>query len=103
MFLWCAYLGRHPQAEEIFSSPVTSFYADAFPKKDPNSKKLVGNCGLRVDFVCVRADRSAVRLHPGQSREATVVVERVEDWRLGRRPVHAIDDQAMKTRTGAKK
>ena len=65
------YLAHHPQASEIFRSPITAFRAEVFDEKYPNSGKM-GATPLRVDFVCIRADGSAVRLHPGKTTEAKI-------------------------------
>ena len=42
-FHWRAYLAYHPKANEIFKSPVLSFFAEAFPEVDPNASKLVNS------------------------------------------------------------
>ena len=80
---WAVYLAHHPQAREIFRAPITAFHAEVFDEKDPNRGKM-GNTPLHVDFVCTRADGSAVRLHPGQSMEAQIVEGILEDWRKGK-------------------
>ena len=85
---WAVYLAHHPQAREIFRKPITAFHAGVFDEKDPNRGKME-RAPLRVDFVCTRADRSAVRLHPGQIKEANFVEGILEDWRKGTAAIHA--------------
>ena len=85
---WAVYLAHHPQAREIFREPITAFHAEVFDEKDPNRGKMEST-PLRVDFVCTRADRSAVRLHPDQIKEAKFVEGILEDWRKGKAAIHA--------------
>ena len=84
-FNWQAYLAKHPAAEQIFESPITGFFAEAFPFKEPNAGTLRnwGLTDLRVDFVCTHADHSAVRLHPSKASEAKVQIGRLVRWRQG--------------------
>ena len=98
-FHWRAYLGGHDHADDIFGSQgITDFFAEAFPEKDPNKKKLanLGLITLRVDFVAVRQDSAAVRLHPSERKEAAIVARSLEGWRLGHSPVHVLDEDAVK-------
>jgi hypothetical protein len=94
-FYWKAYLANHKYADVILNSPVTDFFAEAFPEREPNGSKLVGQCQLRVDFVCTRVDGTSVRLHPNKAREAIPVENDLQEWRMGRRPVHALDRHAV--------
>ena len=68
-FHWQAYLAMHPSARAIFRSDVIGFPCEVSPVTEPNAAKLPG-LTLRVDFVCLRADGSAVRLHPSRGAEA---------------------------------
>ena len=93
-----AYLGGHDHAADIFASQgIPDFFAEAFPEKDPNKKKLasLGLITLRVDFVCKRTDGSAVRRHPSERKEAAIVAGSLEGWRLGNSPVHVLDEDAV--------
>ena len=74
-FNWAAYLARHPERQKIFRSSITRFLAEVFPERDPSASCV----GLRVDFVCVRADGTAVRLHPHKHKEAIIMEGRLED------------------------
>jgi hypothetical protein len=88
---WSAYLANHPEANKIFRSPITGFFAETFPERDPSGRHV----GLRVDYVCMRADGSAVRLHPHKDKEAKVVEGSLEEWRLGLAPVYPADRDAV--------
>ena len=81
------YLAHHPQAHDIFRSAVVSFQAECFDEQDHNSEKM-GRTPLRVDFVCTRADGSAVRLHQGKNMEAKIDEGILEDWRTGKDAIH---------------
>ena len=90
LFHWQAYLAMHPSARAIFRSEVTGFLCEVFPEKEPNASKLLG-LTLRVDFVCLRADNSAVRLHPSKGAEAKISEGSLESWRSGTTPIFALD------------
>ena len=53
----------HPGGRDICRSDVIGFLCEMFLEREPNASKLPG-LALRVDFVCLRADGPAVRLHP---------------------------------------
>ena len=89
-FHWQAYLAMHPSAQAIFSSAITGFLCETFPEKEPNAAKLPG-LNLRTDFVCLRADGSAVRLHPSKGAEAKIAVGNLESWRSGTTPLFDLD------------
>ena len=98
-FHWTAYLSCYDHADDIFGSQgITDFFAEAFPEKDPNKKKLanLGLITLRVDFVVTRRGGSAVRLHPSERKEAAIAASTLEGWRLGNSPVHVLDEGAVK-------
>ena len=83
---WAVYLAHHPQACEIFREPITAFHAEVLDEKNPNRGKMRRD--LRVDFVCTRADGSAVRLHQGKNMEAKIDEGILEDWRTGKDAIH---------------
>ena len=92
-FHWRAHLGGHDYADDIFGSQgITDFFAEVFPEKDPNKKKLanLGLIALRVDFVCKRTDGSAVRLHPSERKKAAIVADSLEALRVGNSPVYVL-------------
>lgn len=93
LFHWQAYLAMHPSARAIFRSEVIGFLCEVFPEKEPNASKLPGMT-LRVDFVCLRADNSAVRLHPSKGAEAKISEGNLESWRSGATPIFALDSPA---------
>ena len=84
-FNYIAYLAAHPQGAKIFRSPITAFLVQVFPEKDPSRADV----GLRVDFVVMRQDGSAIRLHPHRSKEAQVTEGTLEAWRSGDVPIYA--------------
>ena len=59
----------HPQAEQIFWTPVQAFAAEVLPERDPSRADV----GLRADVVCNHADGTAVRIHPHEGKEAQIV------------------------------
>ena len=75
---------------------ITVFHAEVLDQKDPNREKM-GITPLRVGFVCMRADGSAVRLHPGQTMEAKIVEGVLEDWRKGKAAIHATNLKEVST------
>ena len=97
MFHWQAYVALHPNARAIFRSDVIGFLCEVFPEKEPNAPKLSG-LTLRVDFVCLRADGSAVRLHPSKGAEAKISEGSLESWRSGATPIFALDSLAALAR-----
>jgi len=94
MFHWQAYLGKHPDSRAIFRADVVGFLCEVFPEKEPNASKM--DLTLRVDFVCLRADGTAVRLHPSTAAEATIPEGSLESWRSGASPVFRLDPDAIK-------
>ena len=95
MFHWQAYLAKHPDSRAIFRADVVGFLCEVFPQKEPNASKLLG-LALRVDFVCLRADGTAVRLHPSTAAEARIPEGSLESWRSGASPVFRLDPDAIK-------
>ena len=100
MFHWQAYLAMHPSARAIFRSDVIGFLCEVFPEKEPNASKLLG-LTLRVDFVCLRADDSAVRLHPSKVVEAKISEGSLESWRSGATPLFALHSPAALEHDGS--
>ena len=94
MFHWQAYLGKHPTSRAIFHADVIGFLCEVFPEKEPNASKL-SDFTLRVNFVCLRADGTAVRLHPSTAAEATNSEGSLESWRSGASPVFRLDHDAI--------
>ena len=97
MFHWQAHLANHPSARAIFRSAVNGFLCEVFPEKEPNASKLCG-LSLRTDFACLRADGSAVRLHPSRCSEAQVSEGNLESWRSGATPLFVLDGIAASER-----
>ena len=95
MFHPQAYLGKHPDSRSIFRADVVGFLFEVFPEKEPNASKL-SDLNLCVDFVCLRADGTAVWLHPSKAAEATVSQGSLESWRSGASPVFRLDPDAIK-------
>jgi len=90
---WPAYLAGHPEASKVFRSPVVDFIAEVFPEKDPSTCNP--SC-LRLDFVAIRKDGSAVRIHPHRHKKETKVAEgSLEEWRAGRQPLYVPDRAAV--------
>lgn len=97
MFHWQAYLAMHSSARDIFRSEVIGFLCEVFPEREPNASKLPG-LTLRADFVCLRADGSAVRLHPSKGAEAKISEGSLESWRSGATPIFVLDAPAAMER-----
>lgn len=76
------YVCSHPQSREIIGSGIQKFEGRFLNALEPNrvELKLPGPYGqFRFDFVAVRADGTAVRLHPSRSRDATILEGRYTD------------------------
>ena len=83
--LWRTYVCSHPKAREIISSGIVRFEGRFLNSAEPNRQVLCLPApygDYRFDFVAVRKDGSAARLHPGSRRDAEVVVGRYQDWLL---------------------
>ena len=72
---WRAYIAKHNQCNEIIGSGIIALKAERIPNSsDPN------RCGAkRLDFFVYRSDRSAVRLHPGNTRATDAAIVHVPD------------------------
>lgn len=84
-FDWLSYLAmRSPSdLEKIFRSAVIAFSIEVFPEREPNAGKMP-NHQFRADFVCLRADGTAVRLHPHKTgKDAQVREGSLQAWRTG--------------------
>ena len=86
---WRCYMCSHPKAREIIGTGVVRFEARFLNSVEPNHAEL----GLpepygkhRFDFVALRADGSACRLHPSQRRDALPVQGLYADWLIGGAP-----------------
>ena len=63
-FDWKAYLACREDFEDVVGPGVVGFQCIRFPWIDPNTNDK------RVDFVVLRADGTAVRLHPQSKRNS---------------------------------
>ena len=90
-FNFIVYLYNHPYRDEIFSQPVVDkmFWAEVFPEIDPGPGERKRQ--PRVDFVCMRSDGSAVRIHPHARNEDKVTVGVLQEWRQGISPIYKLD------------
>ena len=82
---WREYVCSHPHAREIIGSGVVSFEGRFLLGLEPNRAQLAlpppyGD--HRFDFVAVRADGTACRLHPGRAADAVPIVGLLKDWAI---------------------
>ena len=82
---WREYVCSHPHAREIIGSGVVSFEGRFLSGLEPNRAQLAlpppyGH--HRFDFVAVRADGTACRLHPGGKADAKPIVGLLKDWAM---------------------
>ena len=83
--LWRTYICSHPKAREIILNGIVRFEGRFLNSLEPNRQVLCLPAPYgehRFDFVAVRKDGTAARLHPGSRRDAEVVVGRYQDWLL---------------------
>ena len=83
--LWRTYVCSHPKARDIIRDCIVKFEGRFLNSLDPNRfvLRLPAPYGdYRFDFVALRGDGTAARLHPGSKRDADVEVGRYLDWLL---------------------
>ena len=81
-FNWQAYLSNRADREAVIGRGVVSFHFEMFTHiRDPNH-----NDEPRADFVAIRADGSAVRLHPHRTKDPDTIFGFLEHWRATEPP-----------------
>ena len=80
---WRHYVCSHPKAREIIGAGIVKFEGRFLHSVEPNHRQL----GLpepygqkRFDFVALRGDGEACRMHPGCRRDAEIAQGRYEAW-----------------------
>ncbi|MCP4242073.1 MAG: hypothetical protein GY772_16070, partial [bacterium] len=87
-YAWRGYICGHRLARDIIGTGVTGFQARFLNALEPNRQSLALPAPYgqhRFDFVVLRRDGSAVRLHPGGSAETKPIVGRLDEWLLENR------------------
>ena len=80
---WRPYLCSHPHARMIIGNGIQNFEARFVNSMEPNrgTLKLPPPYGsFRFDFIAMRSDGSACRLHPSGKRDAVPVQGILTDW-----------------------
>ena len=82
---WREYIASHPKAREIIGQGIVQFEARFLNCVDPNRESLnlpppFGE--QRFDFIAVRGDGTACRLHPSRSNDAIPTEGRLAWWTL---------------------
>ena len=76
-FKWQGFIANHSRAVDLVGPGLVSFGVIALTDvRDPS----VTEVRPRIDFMAVRADRTAVRLHPHARKEAEPIYGRPEQW-----------------------
>ena len=80
---WRPYVCSHPKAREIIGEGIVRFEGRFLRSVEPNHVQL----GLpppfgqhRFDFIAVRGDGRACRMHPGARRDAEIIVGLYDSW-----------------------
>jgi len=84
-FDWRDYVCNHSTAQTIVGPGIWKFEGRFVNTLEPNRKShgLLGPFGVwRFDFVALRTDGTAVRLHPSQGNEAKPIHGVLSTWRL---------------------
>ena len=85
LFDWRAYVSCHPMAIDIIGEGIVKFEGRFLKSKEPHASKLVHHGELaahRFDFIAHRRDGSAIRMHPGSSKDAALVRGFLYEWCL---------------------
>ena len=85
-FDWRGYVCQHAMAQEIVGSGIWKLEGRFINTLEPNrgSMRLPPPFGnQRFDFIALRTDGSAVRMHPSEKADAKPIFGSLEHWRMG--------------------